>query len=176
LLPEIQFDRYRIDPVSAEAKGAELMLSKGDGGNELFWWLSYSWSVVRDEYAGYKLERAWDQAHTGKAGLSWRWGAWDFSAAGEIHTGWPRMELIAGEAVRNDRYSVFHSLDVRVSREFSLRRGELTTFMEISNLYNRDNPCCTEYSVSTDGGVSQIVGRRQNWLPLVPSLGVVWRF
>ncbi len=176
LLPEIQFDRYRIDPLSAEAKGAELMLSKGDATHDLYWWVGYAWSVVNDKYTGGKLGRAWDQTHAGKAGLSWRRGRWDFSAAGEVHTGWPRIELVAGEAVRNDRYSVFHTLDVRLSREFSLRRGELTAFMEISNLYDRDNPCCTEYSVSTEGGMARAVGRQQNWLPLVPSLGVVWRF
>jgi hypothetical protein len=75
---------------------------------------------------------------------------------------------------RNDsRYSVFHGIDIRVSRKFDVARGDLTAFLEITNLYDRANPCCTEYSLLPDGSLNS---RESNWLPLVPSLGVVWRF
>jgi hypothetical protein len=60
-----------------------------------------------------------------------------------------------------------------VSRRFDLPRGDLTAFLEITNLYDRANPCCTEYSLLPDGSLNS---RQSNWLPLVPSLGVVWRF
>jgi outer membrane receptor protein involved in Fe transport len=173
LLPELQFDRYRIDPLSSEARGAEVMLSRGDGGEALFWWIGYAWSDVRDTtLAGY-VPRSWDQTRTGKAGVSWQWGRWSFSAAGEIHTGWPKTVMPADE-INSSRYSMFHTLDVRVSREFAVRRGDLTAFLEVSNLANRKNPCCTEYSTTPDG--SQLVEDEAYWLPLVPSLGVVWRF
>ncbi len=171
LLPEIQFDRYRIDPISAEAHGAELMISSGDGGQALFWWLGYAWSDVRDKTLDRKIARSWDQTHTVKTGLSWRWGPWDFSAAGEVHTGWPKTEF-PGTQIGETRYSVFHSLDARVSREFSVRRGDLSVFLEVSNLYSRENHCCTEYSATA----TELLEREANWLPLVPSLGVVWRF
>jgi hypothetical protein len=75
---------------------------------------------------------------------------------------------------RNDsRYSDFHGIDVRVSREFDVTRGDLTAFLEITNLYDRANPCCTEYSLRPDGSLAS---RESHWLPLVPSLGAVWRF
>ena len=83
-----------------------------------------------------------------------------------------RLDLSVSERNSN-RYSVFHSLDVRLSRDFELRRGELTTFLEITNVLNRSNPCCSEYSLAADGS---LVGRESYWLPLVPSLGVEWRF
>ena len=191
LLPEIQFDRYRIDPSSTEAHGAELRVSQGDGGDQLFWWLGYAWSEVRDEAVDREVARAWDQTHTVKAGISWRWGAWDFSAAGEVHTGWPRTRLIAEEVPNQDgthslslatsplneqRHSVFHTLDVRVSRDFVVREGDLSVFLEVSNLYDRSNECCLEYAV-TPGVTGPILSERDGyWLPLVPSLGVVWRF
>jgi len=175
LLPEIQFDRYRIDPLSAEAHGAELMVSEGDASERLFWWVGYAWSEARDEMPGRKILRSWDQTHTVKAGLSWRWGHWDFSAAGEVHTGWPKTVLPA-EELNASRYSVFHALDMRISREFSVRRGDLTVFLEISNLYDRQNPCCTEYSMIAVPGGPQLVEDEAYWLPLLPSLGVVWRF
>jgi len=94
------------------------------------------------------------------------------SAAGEVHTGWPRS-LVTSE-LNALRYSVFHTLDFRVSRDFDLRRGTLTAFLEVTNLYNRDNPCCTEYSIQP--GLGELVGTEKYWLPVVPSLGVVWRF
>ncbi|MGB5690769.1 MAG: TonB-dependent receptor [Woeseiaceae bacterium] len=191
LLPEIQFDRYRIDPVSAEAHGAELRISQGDASQKYFWWLGYAWSEVRDETSNGKVMRSWDQSHAVKAGISWRWGQWNFSGAGEVHTGWPKTELIATEIPNPDgthslgltttppnsgRYSVFHTLDVRVSRDVTMRHGDLTFFLEVSNLYNRDNPCCTEYSVETRTPGPELIAQEDHWLPLVPSLGVIWRF
>jgi hypothetical protein len=151
------------------------MVSEGDAGQRLFWWFSYAWSEVRDKTTDRKIVRSWDQTHTVKAGLSWRWRQWDLSVAGEVHTGWPKTELLDLQ-LNSARYSVFHTLDARVSRVFDVRRGDLTVFLEVSNLYDRDNPCCTEYSVTTTATGPELVGREANWLPLVPSLGVVWRF
>jgi outer membrane receptor protein involved in Fe transport len=188
LLPELQFDRVRVDASGAEAIGAEVTLNQGSSEEDVLWWLSYAWSEVEDATADGDIKRSWDQTHTVKAGMSWRWGPWNFSAAGEVHTGWPKTEmtgdivtfpgggtgLVVGVSQRNDsRYSVFHAVDVRVSREFDLARADLTAFLEITNLYDRANPCCTEYSLLPDGSLS---GSESNWLPLVPSLGVVWRF
>ncbi len=190
-LPELQFDRYRIDPISAEASGAELMVFAGDSSEQLFWWLGYAWSEVRDNTLERKIARSWDQTHTVKAGVSWRWRRWDLSAAGEVHTGWPKSVLISESVTNPDgtvslavvasepnslRYSVFHTLDVRISREFVVRRGDLTVFLEASNLYNRANPCCTEYSVTPSVSAATLLAKEDSWLPLVPSLGVVWRF
>ena len=188
LLPELQFDRVRVDAFGAEAIGAEATLNRGSSGEDLLWWLGYAWSEVEDATADGDIKRSWDQTHTVKAGMSWRWGHWNFSAAGEVHTGWPKTvmtgetvaapgggtELVLEVSARNaSRYSVFHGVDVRVSRQFELSRGDLTAFLEITNLYDRANPCCTEYSVLPDGSLA---AREGDWLPLVPSLGVVWRF
>jgi outer membrane receptor protein involved in Fe transport len=175
LLPELQFDRVRVDALRAESHGVELTASFGSGSDDLFWWLGYAWSEVEDSLSTGKVKRSWDQTHTFKGGVSWRWGPWDISAAGEAHTGWPKTEL---GGLRNEtRYSVFHTLDARVSRDFTLRRGELTAFLEVTNLYNRSNQCCTEYSLQpTASGTDELVAREAHWLPILPSLGVVWRF
>ena len=188
LLPELQFDRLRIDAASAEALGAELMLTHGTPEDDLLWWLSYTWSRVQDETAAGTVARGWDQAHTAKGGVSWHWGRWDLSLAGEVHTGWPKNEL-TGEIVtapdgstslvlstspRNAlAYSTFHTLDFRVSREYALSRGSLTVFLDVTNAYDRSNACCIEYSLAADGSLAS---RETHWLPLLPSLGVVWRF
>jgi len=188
LLPELQFDRIVVEPSGAEALGAELMLSRGSAEEDLFWWVGYAWSEIEDETTAGDIVRSWDQPHTLKGGLSWRWGPWDFSTAAEIHTGWPRTFMTGDLVLQPDgseslalavsdrnttRYSEFSSLDIRVSRDIDIARGDLTVFLEVTNLPNRQNPCCTEYSVGSDGS---LVSRDKHWLPVVPSLGIVWRF
>ena len=188
LLPELQFDRIMVDPSGAEALGAEMMLSRGSSDEDLFWWLGYAWSEIEDETPGGDVVRSWDQTHTFKGGLSWRWGPWGFSVAAEAHSGWPRTTMTGETLLQPDgsetlalevsernasRYSDFHALDVRVSRDLDVTRGDLTAFLEITNLYDRQNPCCAEYSVRPDGSLTS---RDKHWLPLVPSLGVIWRF
>lgn len=192
LVPELQFDRFMINADNAESRGVELLVSHGSATDDVLWWLGYTWSQVDDTLSSENRPRAWDQTHDAKFGASWQWGHWDFSLAGEIHTGWPTTAL-TGETVVNpdgseelalstsplysDRYDYFHSLDVRVSRDFDLSRGDLLVFMEVTNLFNDANPCCTEYSLDTSaGGAPRLVSRTTNWLPLVPSLGVVWTF
>jgi hypothetical protein len=189
LLPELQIDRVRIDSGNATAKGAELMLS-GERG-QMLWWVSYTWADIKDQFESGSVPRSWDQPHTLKGGLNWDWKKWNFSAAGSAHTGWPKTELAADTIIRTDgstqlivsternsqRHSIFNSVDIRASRRFDVSRGELTGFMEITNLYNRENPCCTEYTIKTDeDGNETIDANEGNWLPLIPSMGIVWRF
>ena len=188
LLPELQFDRIRVNAGRAEALGAEILLTRAAARGDVLWWFGYAWSRVEDEIGTDKVPRSWDQTHTLKAGLSWQWASWDFSLAGEARTGWPKTTL-SGSVIpgtggtqdlqlevsprNSDRFRVFHTLDVRVSRTFDVSRGDLTAFFEVTNLYDRANPCCTEYSLNPDGSLA---GREAHWLPLVPSLGVVWQF
>jgi outer membrane receptor protein involved in Fe transport len=187
LLPELQFDRTRIDVDKSEARGLDLVTSYGTASDDLFWWAGWSFGEVTDTTAEGSVKRSWDQTHTFKGGVSWRTGRWNFSAAFEAHTGWPKTELVENSPSAGDtgqpelsitprnslRYSEFHTLDLRVSRDFELARGDLTAFLEINNAYNRENPCCTEYSL---GPAGELLAKSSNWLPLVPSLGVVWRF
>ncbi|MGH8193666.1 MAG: TonB-dependent receptor [Woeseiaceae bacterium] len=191
LIPELQIDRVRIDADSAVAEGIELTLSD-DTSNGLFWWASYAWSKVEDTADSVDISRSWDQTHTLNAGLNWDWKKWNFSAAGIFHTGWPKTELVADTVTNPDgstslalsasprnilRHGEFQSLDIRISRRFDVSRGELTGFLEVTNSYNHPNPCCTEYSVGVDENGDELLLRDEsNWLPIVPSLGIVWRF
>jgi len=190
LIPELQIDRVRIDANKAIAQGAEFMLN-GESKN-LRWWASYTWAEIEDELDSGTVRRSWDQTHTVKAGLNWDWNKWSFSAAGAVNTGWPKTELVTATVTNPDgssqlvatttprnssRHATFHTLDARVSRQFDVSRGELTGFLEISNIYGRENPCCTQYSLLSDSDGNPIVDvDEDNWLPLVPSLGVSWRF
>jgi len=190
LIPELQIDRVRVDARTAIARGAELMVS-GER-RDLLWWVSYTWSEIEDNLAEGTVPRSWHQEHALKAGLNWDWKQWSFSAAGVLHSGWPKTllfsetvtnpdgstDLLLSTSQRNRRqHAQFHSLDMRVSRRYALPRGELTAFLEITNLYNHQNPCCTEYSLAEDAAGSPVLESKDGyWLPLVPSLGVLWSF
>jgi hypothetical protein len=191
ILPEIQFDRIRVDARSGRSRGGEIMLSRESDDRDFVWWLVYSWSSVEDETPAGERKRSWDQPHAGKGGLSWQWRGWNMSMAAQVHTGWPKTELIGRSVETPDgstslelettpanklRYGTFHTLDARISRDLDLRRGDLTVFLDVTNLYDSRNPCCLEYSLDPDADQPSLVRRQAHWLPLLPSLGIVWRF
>ncbi len=192
LIPELQIDRLEIDAGGALSKGAEIRVTGEDDDGNMLWWLSYTWSLIEDMLVDSNVRRSWDQTDTFQAGLNWDWKKWNFSAAGTVHSGWPRTDLmvetisnadgstslLASTTPRNSlRHDTFHSLDARVSRRFDVSRGELTAFLEITNIYNHRNTCCTKFRLQTDnGGNRTLQANRSNWLPLLPSLGVIWQF
>ena len=186
LLPELQFDRVQIAPQSARTDGAELWLNWHPDGP---WsgWFSYTWSQAQDRIDGEDVNRSWDQRHAITMGLAWRKGRWAATLVDSFHTGWPTTRIFlapAGEAVpivigpRNTaRYDDFNSLDVRLTHTFTLSRGELDLFFEVTNLAGRANPCCTQPRLVEDQqGNRTLEVRTDHWLPLVPSLGVLWRW
>jgi hypothetical protein len=63
-----------------------------------------------------------------------------------------------------------------VSRDFTLSRGELTAFVEVTNLTNRRNPCCVDYSYEYQDARLVLERDYRHWLPLVPSIGVLWKY
>lgn len=188
LLPELEFDRVMIVPDTARADGIEVWLNWHPGGP---WsgWLSYTWSQVQDRIGGIDEYRSWDQRHAASLGIAWSNGPWSATLANSFHTGWPTTQLsLAPASTANTspvvvgprnavRFDDYDSLDLRVTRTFRMNRGELDVFVEATNLTSRRNPCCTEYSVATDDDGSLVLRPNTDyWLPLVPSIGVLWRY
>ena len=58
----------------------------------------------------------------------------------------------------------------RISARSDLRKIPWTT-----DLYDRSNICCIEYALQTVGSIG-LQSSDTHWLPLLPSLGVTWRF
>ena len=185
LLPELRWDRVRIAPQSARARGVEVLLSRKSASA---WngWLNYAWSTVEDREAGVDTRRGWDQKHAFGGGLSWTSDPWIATLAATWHSGWPTTSVRLAEPIdtppevligtRNDvRFKDFQSIDARLSRTFQLKHGELDAWLEITNLTNRSNPCCVEYSV-LDGPPPVLFKDEDNWLPILPSVGVLWRY
>jgi hypothetical protein len=186
LLPETEFDRVSVTPSGARAEGVEVFLRWESQGP---WraWLGYTWSQARDSIDGRWVPRSWDQKHAINAGLAWASGPWSVTVTDSFHTGWPittlRLDVASGVAqpligARNAaRLSNYNSLDARVTRTYALPRGALDVFVEVTNLLARKNECCIEYSVAMGPDGSTVLDQEvDHWLPLVPSLGVLWRY
>ena len=190
LIPELQADRVRIAPTSAQARGLELSIRRT--GQALSWWASYSLAKVTDTVDTIEVPRAWDQRHALQAGLTWNVNQWDISAAGHIRSGWPTTSLTLEEIVgpggepafialpgpRNgEQLSHFASLDARISRKFDVGRGTITAFLEVSNLLDRNNICCFDYDLEIDMNGDEFLEYSPDyWLPLLPAVGFLWEF
>jgi outer membrane receptor protein involved in Fe transport len=186
LFPEAEPDRVMVDARSARAEGIEVLMQLRQRGA---WsgWLSYTWSQVTDRIGDTDVPRSWDQRHAINLGVTWASGPWTATMVDSFHSGWPTTLLsvdpqtggphIDVSARNRNRLANFNSLDLRLTRTFILSRGALDMFLELSNALSRDNPCCIEYEVTraTDGSLQY---RREvdSWLPLVPSVGVLWRY
>ncbi len=130
------------------------------------------------------MRRSWDQSHTFNAGLGWTQAPWQATVVAQYHTGWPVTPIgldAAGDVVlgrrNDDRYADFATVDARVSYEWELPRGTLTAHAEVTNAFDRGNPCCTDLYYVDDGpGSPRLERDLRHWLPLVPSVGVLWKF
>jgi hypothetical protein len=196
LYPETSYDRYRIAPSSADAVGAELFLSRR-GQGKLDWWVNYSWSEVTDEIDGRNVPRQFDQTHAFTLSATWRPSPrWTVSGAWLYHTGWPTTavsgELVEGPdgelevmpvigLINDERLPDYHRLDLRVARRFQLkRRGTIELFLDLQNAYDRLN--VSGYAVDDrafsigDNGDVIYTPQLEEWLGILPSLGLSWRF
>ena len=142
---------------------------------------------MRDEVDGDDVPRSWDQTHSVGGGVTWTDGVWQATLAGSYHTGWPTTPVrVADEpppatiefGPRNSaRFKDYAAVDLRVSRLFALPRGDLSVFAEVTNAFDRRNPCCTDFSFEPSGdGRLELEREYRHWLPLVPSIGVLWRY
>ena len=188
VLPELKPDRVRVAPDKATAEGIEVSFSHFDN-QPLSWWLSYTWSSIKDDFGVTERPRHWDQNHTVTGGTGWRTPRWEFSLTGTYHRGWATTDAalinqdpipLAGTGPRNgDRLNYFRSVDVRVARNYDLGdRGRLTIFGQLNNMFSWKNDCCIDYEleVDEDTGFKSLDIEKNNGIPVVPSLGVTWQF
>jgi outer membrane cobalamin receptor len=181
LLPELQPDRVAIAPSSARVAGVDLLYAFHSVGP----WsgsISYSWAQALDTVNGREVPRSWDQRHAINASLRWSTNRYDVSIADTFHTGWPTTAVIAEPAAGDTIYSIgprngarlgtFNSLDFRIARHNEFAGGNLELFIEVTNLLDKKNICCTDYRTSSDQSLQP---HSVYWLGMVPSVGMLWR-
>jgi hypothetical protein len=186
VLPELKPDRIRVAPDAALAEGAEISL-KYDS-DRFSGWASFTHSRVHDRVNGEWQARNWDQRDFATAGLAWRGDFWDASLATTWHRGWPTTEAelltlepfpLVETGKRNaENVSNYWRIDARISRRFDLdSAGELTIFAEVNNLTKRNNDCCVEYQLEDEDEDEVFLDvEPRGSLPMIPSVGILWRF
>jgi hypothetical protein len=193
LIPEGAVDRVRIDAPEARARGIEFTVRR-EAERGFAGWASLTIASARENVIGEGwVPRLWDQRHSLSFGLSWTGAKWNLNLAGLHHGGTPSTELRLGEGMlpggetvpvilagaRNaERVGDYARLDLRASREVALRHGRFSYYLEVTNLLNRDNPCCTEsYHLESDGmGRTWLYLEESHWLPMLPSFGFQFEF
>ena len=189
IFPEGQSDRVLIEPESGRAHGLELLFERRH--RRLDWWVTYALSEAEDKIDGEYVPRSWDQRHAVSYSVNWRFKEhWNLNVAGVHHSGWPATDaelvLLPTEpfvrlipAERNAAsYPDYHRVDVRASRSFETARGQIKLFLEITNLFDRDNVRSIadfEVDFSPESGFS-INREFESWFPRIPSFGVTWTF
>jgi len=191
LIPELAADRVKISPSKARARGIEISFNHS-GPGPFSWWTSYTFSSVTDTVNGKKRSRSWDQRHSWLAGVSFSTEKWEAGMVANVRTGWPQTKLLLVENLDIDgesqletvtgprnasRYKVFATLDARISRKFAVKHGKLSAFFELTNATNRRNKCCSDYEINEDRDGNAILDlSKDNWLPLLPAVGILWEF
>jgi hypothetical protein len=190
LAPEAGLDRVRLEPSETRSSGFELFVRR-ELGERFGWSVSYAWSSVEDRIDDSWVPRAIDQPHALNLGADLRLGErWRLHADWSGHTGWPTTGLSArvveqdGEPVvvpvlgplHAERLPDFHRLDLRLSREQTLRHGVLTVFADLLNAYDRKNVRGYEIELSTAGPAPTVGREPLLWTRRLASIGVRWEF
>jgi hypothetical protein len=176
VLPEIGPDRVEIAPNAASVRGMEITAISE--GIDLSWWAALTWSEAEDGLDGERVPRSWDQTWAVTGGVDWTRGDWRFGAVATAHRGWPTTlieESVLGE--RNAaRFGTRAALDLRAEYRRPLAVGSLVLTFELMNAVNIGNTCCYKLIPEEDAGGVTFTTRTSDWLPLVPSIGVLWEF
>jgi hypothetical protein len=116
---------------------------------------------------------------------------WQFSAAWHFHSGWPTTDVLYSLAplangrrvlvsANGDVYGLrlpeYHRLDLRATRRFKTKHGELRAYLDVFNAYDRTNLLGYDHRVTISGPQVSDVKKPREQLPLLPSAGVSWEF
>ena len=189
-IAESEPDVIRVAAERALAEGLEVYLRAPTRG-KLDWWLSYTLSSVDDEIGGQRQPRYLDQTHALTANANYRIGEkWNLNWVWLYHTGWPATEVSAAwsQAERRlvydigpfyaERWPSYHRLDLRASRTRRVGKSRLTFFVDVQNLYDRDNVRGIEIDdwswVEQGDGSYAPVFLEESWFGIMPSFGVGW--
>jgi len=175
--------------------GAELMLRKTEG-----WvngWISYSYMWTRRSVGSDAYYPHYDRRHSVNLIVNFPkvyWGM-DVSAKWTLGTGlpyagsigyyrkqryipsehWTRYVWQFVEGSRDAfRYPVYHRLDASLSRNWKFRWGELSVFLDITNLYNASNVLLYYWDYETPDNLPR--RKKVGMLPILPTLGVTVGF
>ena len=192
IFPERVFARRRVEPEEAEARGMELFARSGPG--KFTWSAGYTLARIRDLIDGGWVADPVDQRHAWYLDLALQpTSAWRLATAWQQHTGWPITEQTASVTqlgpqrfrvdrrfgpLNTKRLPSYRRMDLRVTRDFRVGRGQLSIFADVFNLLNEDNVRGYNWSVNIldQTGRLQVIRWPIDLLPRLPSIGASYQF
>jgi len=186
-------DRVRVAPLRSHARGIEFF-AKRDVGGRFAWFASYALAIAEDEIDGDWVPRPYDQRHTLRLELAYRPTTdWSLSCAWQYHSPWPgtaqyyTLDTLAMGylywaqsfgPMNRERLPSYHRFDLRVSRHFPLGRGRLSVFLDVFNVYDRDNTKTYSYWVGTaqPGAPFGVQRGAHQMIGVLPTIGARWEF
>jgi len=147
-------------------------------------WVSYSYTVARRSEYDYAdtIRPDFDLPHrvtlvgTYDFGAQWQIGVkWNFSS-GRPYTPITGVDTVSGNYLplfgepNSKRFPAFHQLDIRLLKEWRFASWTLVTFLEVLNIYNRQN--VADYQWNDNYTEKEV----QTYMPILPSIGVIARF
>ncbi len=200
-LLETRYGEYFTPPESLLAAngysyGADFMLRKTEG--PVNGWISYSYMWTRRTTGGESYFPHYDRRHSVNLVLSFPrlfWGM-DVSAKWTLGTGlpysgnigyypeyryrpedpqwWRRQQWHFISGARDAfRYPIYHRLDAGVTKTWQKKWGEISTFLDVTNLYDASNVLLYYWEIGKDG---LPVRHRIGMIPILPTIGVKARF
>ena len=70
----------------------------------------------------------------------------------------------------------YFSGDLRLMWDYPTDTGTLRAYLDIMNVSQRSNACCTELAVQVSEGAETLTSRQRNWLPRYALIGLTWEF
>lgn len=128
-----------------------------------------------------------------RAGVKWRfvgglpYTPYDLETSEDVSAWNARGEAYLDyDRLNTERFKPFHQLDVRVDKNFFLKKWSLMVYLDLQNAYNFQNQG-TDYItrqkdangnyVTTDGGTKYVLERTENFSgTILPTLGIMVKF
>ena len=185
-VPDIAADRIRIAPDEAEIRGFEALVEYSPSPS-IRTWLSYTLSDAKDVFDQKRISRSWNQTHSFQGGINLNRDFWSVGILANWRSGWrttnfPSYVDTLDSAIdyeRNDRtLPKYFSLDVKASYFWPIGDSTLETYLEIINLTNHRNIGYYEQEINPDATNDgyAITTEANPILPIIPSIGLQWRF
>jgi hypothetical protein len=194
--PEISWDRMRVDRTESRDRGVEFQAARS-GAGRMDWSLSYALASSNDIVEGRVVPRALDQRHAVHGDWSFKpaSNAWRLSVGGVWHSGWPytptsltlqtlvnssnqlvlHPERSIGE-LNSRRLPSYRRVDARFTRYFDTRRGRLSVFGEVYNLFGTQNVRGVWKHINERGRGATVVDDEFYQWPRLPLAGLTWEF
>jgi len=162
------------------SRGIELLIQKKLSDIPIYGLLSLSYSQTEfTSIEGKERTGAFDSRFIGNLSFGWRLSRdWEISSRFRIATGLPTTPFkddLSGELDftrynEGERLPLFNSLDVRIDKRWFFQTTSLITYIDIQNIYSRQNISGYRWDYRTNSPEAQ------ESIGILPSIGITLEF